>query len=82
MTSALKLRQIVDNAENVIAIELLIAAEGLDYRLPLRSSPRIERARGLIRSFVPRLAADRSLSREIGALAQAVRRGDFAEFCS
>jgi len=82
MTSALKLRQIVDNAENVIAIELLIAAEGLDYRLPLRSSPRIERARGLIRSFLPRLAADRSLSREIGALAQAVRRGDFAEFCS
>lgn len=82
MTSALKMRQIVDNAENVIAIELLIAAEGLDYRLPLRSSPRIERARGLIRNFVARLAADRSLSREIGLLAQAIRRGDFAEFCS
>ena len=82
MTSALKMRQIVDNAENVIAIELLIAAEGLDYRVPLRSSPRIERARGLIRNFVPRLAADRSLSREIGVLAQAIRRGDFAEFCS
>ena len=36
MTAALKLRQIVENAENVLAIELLAAAEGLDFRAPLR----------------------------------------------
>jgi histidine ammonia-lyase len=82
MTSAVKLRQIVENAENVVAIELLVATEGLGYRLPLRSSPRIERARGLIRSLVPRLTADRSLSRDIGVMVQAIRRGDFAEFSS
>src|SRR6185437_8541573 len=42
MTAALKLRQIVWNAEQVLAIELLAAAEGLDYRAPLRSSQPIE----------------------------------------
>ena len=51
MTSALKLRQITWNAERVIAIELLAAAEGLDYRAPLRSSRRIEQAREMIRSL-------------------------------
>jgi histidine ammonia-lyase len=82
MTSAVKLRQIVENAENVVAIELLVATEGLDYRLPLRSSPRIESARGLIRNLVPRLTADRSLSHDIGAIVQAIRRGDFAKVSS
>ncbi len=38
MTAAVKLRQIVNNAEHVLAIELLAATEGLDYRAPLRSS--------------------------------------------
>ena len=37
MTAALKLRTIVENAENVLAIELLAAAEGLEYRRPLES---------------------------------------------
>jgi hypothetical protein len=45
MTSALKLRQIVENAEGVLAIELLAAAERLDFRSPLKSSRPIERAR-------------------------------------
>ena len=49
MTSALKLRQIVDNAEQVLAIELMAACDGLEYRAPLRSSPRIEQARQRIR---------------------------------
>lgn len=80
MTSALKLRQIVTNTEYVLAIELLAAADGLDYRLPLRSSKRIERARELIRGFVPRLTADRPLSPDIEKLAAAIREGEFDEF--
>lgn len=77
MTSATKLRRIVENAENVLAIELLAAAEGLDYRSPLRSSKRIEQARELIRSHVPRLTADRPLSGDIQAIARAIERGEF-----
>jgi histidine ammonia-lyase len=46
----------------------------------MRSSKRIERARELIRSYVPRLVADRPLSRDIQAISRAVQRGDFDEF--
>jgi histidine ammonia-lyase len=80
MTSALKLRQITWNAERVIAIELLAAAEGLDYRAPLRSSRQIEHAREKIRSLVSRVTEDRSLSPDIECVARAIRDGDFDEF--
>jgi histidine ammonia-lyase len=80
MTAALKLRQIVWNAEQVIAIELLAAAEGLDYRAPLRSSEPIERARAILRGIVPRLTSDRPLSYDIQRTAEAVTKGDLDEF--
>jgi histidine ammonia-lyase len=82
MTSATKLRRIVENAEYVIAIELLAAAEALDYRHPLRSSKRIEHARELVRSHAPRLTTDRSLSRDIEAIAVAIECGEFDEFAT
>ena len=80
MTAALKLRQIVTNAENVLAIELLTAAEGLDYRAPLRSSEPIERARAAIRRRAERLTSDRPLSSDIEQLAAAISHGEFDEF--
>ena len=80
MTSALKLRQITWNAERVISIELLASAEGLDYRSPLRSSRRIEQAREMIRSLVPRLTEDRPLASDIECLATAIQAGGFDEF--
>jgi histidine ammonia-lyase len=80
MTSALKLRQIVENAEYVLAIELMTAAEGLDFRRPLRSSMRIEAARETVRAIVPRLLEDRVLSGDIEALAATVREGKLDEF--
>ncbi len=82
MGAALKLRQIVTNAEQVLAIELLVSAEGLDYRAPLRSSTRIEQARAAIRNVVPRLTADRPLSNDIQRLAEAIQCEDFDEFMS
>ena len=36
MTGALKLRQIVENAERIVAIELMCAAQGLEFRKPLK----------------------------------------------
>jgi histidine ammonia-lyase len=80
MTCALKLRQIVENAENVLAIELLAAAEGLDYRAPLRSSKPIERARQMIRAIAPSVTQDRPLSPDIERLAAAIRAGEFDAF--
>jgi histidine ammonia-lyase len=80
MTSALKLRQIVANAEYVLAIELMTAAEGIDYRRPLRSSVAIETAHRIIRATVPRLTADRPPSDDIEALTKAITDGQFDEF--
>jgi histidine ammonia-lyase len=80
MTSALKLRQIVENAEYMLGIELLTAAEGIDYRRPLRSSARIERAYDATRAVITRLTEDRPLSKDIERLAATIRQGAFDEF--
>jgi histidine ammonia-lyase len=77
MTGALKLRQIVENAERIAAIELMSAAQGLEYRRPLKSSPEIERAHEAVRAVVPRLEKDRTLAPDIDAMAAAVRAGKF-----
>ncbi len=69
MTSALKLRAIVDLAEKVLAIELLAAAEGLEYRKPLKPGRGALNAYNHVRSLVPRLTNDRVLSEDIELLA-------------
>jgi histidine ammonia-lyase len=77
MTGALKLRTIVENAENVIAIELLAAAEGLEFRRPLKAGLGVERAFATLRSLAPRLEEDRILSPDIERVAAAIRSGRF-----
>jgi len=77
MTSALKLRSIVDLAENVLAIELLAAAEGLEHRRPLKAGRGVERAFAAVRKIAPPLTKDRALSGDIARVAEAIRRGDF-----
>ena len=77
MTSALKLRSIVDLAENVLAIELLAAAEGLEHRRPLKAGRGVERAFAALRKIALPLTGDRALSDDIACVAQAIRRGDF-----
>jgi histidine ammonia-lyase len=77
MTGALKFRTIVDNAENVIAIELLAAAEGIEHRRPLRAGAGVEKAFGVLRSIAPALTEDRALSEDIARVAKAIREGKF-----
>jgi histidine ammonia-lyase len=77
MTAATKLRTMVENAEHVVAIELLAAAEGLEYRLPLQPGRGVKRAYNVVRSLVPRLVEDRVLSYEIQKIAAAIRGGAF-----
>src|SRR5215471_14373290 len=77
MTSALKLRSIVDLAENLLAIEFLAAAEGLEHRRPLKAGRGVERAFASVRNVSPRLTHDRALSGDIARVAEAIRRGEF-----
>src|SRR4029077_8440911 len=77
MTSALKLRSIVDLAENLFAIELLAGAEALEHRHPLRAGKGVERALKLVREVAKPLTADRALSGDIARVAQKIRAGAF-----
>jgi histidine ammonia-lyase len=77
MTAALKLKQIVENAEKVLAIELMTAAQGLEYRRPLKAATEIERAHQFLRTLVPRLDEDRVIAGDIERLAKGIRDGDF-----
>jgi histidine ammonia-lyase len=80
MTGALKLRTIVENAERVVGIELMCAAQGVECRGPLKASREIEKACAVVRGVVARLEADRVLGPEIEAMAEAVRAGRFGEW--
>ena len=81
MTGALKLRQIVEHAERIVGIELMCAAQGLEFRRPLKSGGQVERAYQAVRAVVARLEQDRVLATDIDALAGAVRAGAFDEWC-
>jgi histidine ammonia-lyase len=79
MTSALKLRSIVNLAENLFAIELLAGAEALEHRHPLKAGRGVERAFGIVRQIAPPLTQDRPLSNDIAAVAREIRNGRFDE---
>src|SRR5262245_25450869 len=77
MTAAVKLRTIVENAEYLLAIELLAAGEGLEFRRPLKAGTGVERAFAQLRLIAPRLHEDRALSSDITQVAKAIRAGKF-----
>jgi histidine ammonia-lyase len=67
-----------ENAVNVIAIELIAAAQGCDFHQPLSSSAPLERVRARLRERVLRLENDRYLAPDIAAAADLVRSGALA----
>ncbi len=77
MTAALKLRSIVENAEHLLAIELLAAAEGLEFRRPLHAGVGVERAFAQLRAIARRLDEDRVLAPDIERVAEEIRAGKF-----
>jgi histidine ammonia-lyase len=79
MTAATKLRLIVSNTELMIALELITAAEGLEHRLPLRPGKGVKKGYESVRSHVPRLDRDRSMSADVERIVSAIRDGEFDE---
>ena len=61
------------------AIELMTAAQALDYRSPLAPGRGVKQAYDLVRGLVPSLTVDRATSKDIEELTSAIRRGVFAE---
>jgi histidine ammonia-lyase len=77
MTAATKLRSIVENAEHILAIELLAAAEALESRAPLKPGRGVLRAYQTVRALLPRLIVDRSLAPDIAKIVETIHHGDF-----
>jgi histidine ammonia-lyase len=72
---ARRLLPMIDNAQAVVAIELLTAAQGCDFHAPLRSSAPLEAVKSMIRAEIPFLDHDRFVHPEIEAAIALVRRG-------
>jgi histidine ammonia-lyase len=77
MGAAWKLRRILDNVRHIMAIELMCAAQGLDYRLPLQAGRGAAQGHRLVRQLVRPLEQDRVLSTDIETLARAIEQGHF-----
>ncbi len=75
MAAALKARQVVENVRTCLAIELLVAAQAIDLREPLRPAARVGEAHRRIRATVPRLERDRELHTDIEAVCRLVDDG-------
>jgi histidine ammonia-lyase len=76
--AALKLRAAVQLLETVLALELLTAAQGLEFLKPLAPGRGVALAHGRIRKGVPALQQDREMAADIRAIEGMVRSGEFA----
>ena len=72
---ALKCLQVAENAEQVLAIELLCSAQALDFRRPFKSGPGVEAAHAAVRAHVPFREADASFTADLVACTELVRSG-------
>ena len=78
--AARRLGPMLENAAGVIGIELLAAAQGIDFHRPARSSGRLEQAYAAVRSEVPFYDADRYFAPDIEAAKRLVKAGHFTTF--
>ena len=77
MGAALKLKQVVQNVEKILAIEFLCAAQGIDYLRPLKAGITVEAAYQYIRSRISHVGSDRPLSRDIEQMAGLMNESEF-----
>jgi histidine ammonia-lyase len=74
--AARRLQPMLANTAHIVAIELLAAAQGIEFLRPLESAPALERVLRMVRSVSPAMAADRSLARDMEAMHHLVAAGD------
>jgi histidine ammonia-lyase len=79
MTAANKLRQIVNNARHVLAIEAIAAAQALDFVAPLKTGRRGQKAHDAIRSVCPAMDKDRVMYGDFAKVAELIHNRQLAE---
>ncbi len=79
MTAALKLKRVIDNTRNVLAIEAMAVAQALDFLAPLKSSKRGQAAHAAIRSVCPTMEKDRVMYLDLARISELIATGKIAE---
>ena len=77
--AARRLHEMIDNAAYIVSIELLAAAQGIEFHHPSKSSDAIEQIIGRLREVSPPYTEDRSLSADISRVAELVNNGTFCD---
>ena len=75
--SGRKFNQVIGNLEKILSIELMYAAQAMEFRRPLKSSEIIEKNHALIRSVVPKLEEDRLLKPDMDHMIKLVKERAF-----
>ena len=78
MTAAIKLKKIVENARNAMAIEAMAAAQALDFMAPLKTSKRLLQAHAAIRAVCPTMDKDRVMYKDFERIAAVIAGGKVA----
>ncbi len=79
MTAANKLKRIVENTRNVLAIEAMAVAQAIDFLAPLKTSKRGQAAHAAIRSVCPIVDKDRVMYKDFARIAELIASGNVAE---
>ena len=75
--SGRKFNQVLDNLVNILAVELMFAAQGLEFRRPAKCSKIVEENYDIIRSVVPKLENDREIGKDMITIADLIRERKF-----
>lgn len=79
MTAAWKLKRVVENTRNVLSIEAMAAAQGVEFLTPLKTSKRLQAAQAAIRAVSPAMNNDRVIYHDFVKIAQEIAAGKLAE---
>ncbi|MDA7980722.1 MAG: histidine ammonia-lyase [Pirellulales bacterium] len=77
--AARRLERMNANLDHILGIELLCAAQGIEFRAPLKTSPRLRNVLAAIRERVPSLHADRYLAPDLAQANQFVSEGSLLQ---
>ncbi|MDO5615508.1 MAG: histidine ammonia-lyase [Cruoricaptor ignavus] len=75
--SGRKFNQVLDNLVNILAIELMFATQGLEFRRPARCSKIVEENYDILRSVARKLTNDREIGKDILAIANLIKNREF-----
>ena len=79
MTAAIKLKKVIENTRNTLAIEAMAAAQAIDFLAPLKTSKPLQHAHAAIRAVCATMDKDRVMYQDFARIAEVIAAGKVAE---